>query len=128
MIHPFRPTGHSKTLIRTACLGLLFSLGSCMQYVTQQGNVLKPEKVAQIREQDSRFNVEMLIGSPVLKDDLHPNRVIYVDDYNNPDTGEKYQRRVEIIYNESGRVKSIKRFGFGQGKSGAEDDKASAGE
>jgi len=112
MKHLFHSTGHSRPLLRLACIGVLLPLAACMQFVSQQGNVLKPKKVAQIQVQDSRFEVESLIGTPVLKDDMHPNRAIYMEEYNNPDTGEKFQRRVEIIYNESGRVKSIKRFGF----------------
>jgi len=93
-------------------IAFLLPLTACMKSVTQQGNVLKPEKIADLHVGDSRFQVESLIGTPVLKDDLHPNRAIYMEDYDNPDTGEKYQHRVEIFYDESGRVKAIQRFGF----------------
>jgi len=103
---------YCKHLLLISGLSMLLPLSACMKVVSQQGNVLKPEKVSQIREQDSRYEVESLIGTPVLKDDLHPNRAIYMEQYDNPKTGEKFQRRVEILYNESGRVKSIRRFGF----------------
>lgn len=99
-------------LLTLAGLALLLPLTACMSVVTQQGNVLKPEKIAMIHEQDSRFQVESIIGTPVLRDDMHPNRSIYVETYDNPDTGENYERRVEITYNGSGRVQSIKTFGF----------------
>jgi len=101
-------------------IAFLLPLTACMKFVTQQGNVLKPEKIADIHVGDSRFQVESLIGTPVLKDTLHPNRSIYLDDYDNPDTGEKYQHRVEIFYDESGRVKAIQRFGFNSGSTASE--------
>jgi len=101
-------------------IAFLLPLTACMKVITQQGNVLKPEKIAEIHVGDSRFQVESLIGTPVLKDTLHPNRVIYVEDYNNPDTGEKYRHRVEIFYDESGRVKDIQRFGFNAGNAASE--------
>lgn len=107
----FQPGHKARRILLIAGL-MLLPLSACMKVPTQQGNVLKPEMMSQISEGDSRFQVESLIGTPVLNDDLHPNRSIYMEIYNNPDTGEKYQRRVEITYNESGRVKSIRRFGF----------------
>lgn len=110
MKHPL--CNKAKHLLLIAGFAMLLPLSSCMKVVSQQGNVLKPEMLSQIQVQDSRYQVESLIGTPVLKDNLHPNRAIYMEQYDNPKTGEKYQRRVEIIYNESGRVKSIRRFGF----------------
>jgi len=116
MKHPLRKHSRSKQLLLLSGLLMLLPLSACMKLPTQQGNVLKLENLGRIQVQDSRYQVESLIGTPVLRDDLHPNRAIYVDEYNNPDTGETRQRRVEIIYNESGRVKSIQRFGFDQDK------------
>jgi len=112
MNHPLRKHSRSKQLLLISGLVMLLPLAACYKVSTQQGNVLKAENLARIQLQDSRYQVESLIGTPVLRDDLHPERAIYVDEYNNPDTGEVRQRRVEIIYNESGRVKSIQRFGF----------------
>jgi len=106
---------HSRKLIHMVALALLLPLSACLQFPTQQGNVLKAETLANIHKDDSRFHVESQIGTPVLRDDLHPNRAIYIEDFIDPDTDEKYQRRVEIIYSEAGRVKSIKRFGFESG-------------
>jgi len=99
---------------RLLCYAVALPLAACMQFTMQQGNVIKPEKLADIHVEDSRFHVESLIGTPVLRDAMHPNRAIYVDDYNNPDTDETHQRRVEIIYSDAGRVKSIRLFGFGR--------------
>lgn len=113
-----------RRLFHIVAVIMLLPLTACLQFVTQQGNVLKPEKLAGISLEDSRFHVESLIGTPVLKDDLHPNRAIYLEDYNDPDTDKKYQRRVEIIYSEAGRVKSIKHFGFnGSTNEGETDNK-----
>jgi len=94
-------------------IACLLSFSACMKYVTHQGNVLDPNKVFQIREGDSEFHVETLLGKPVLKDTLHPDRAIYVEDYRNPDTGEAYKRGIEITYDEALRVIHIRRFGFG---------------
>jgi len=112
MMLSFSLSKFSKTLLRLSVFGLILPLSACLQFTTQQGNVLKPEKVANIHKDDSRFNVESQIGSPVLKDALHPNRAIYMEVFDDPDSGKKYKRRVEIFYSDSGRVIDIKRFGF----------------
>lgn len=91
---------------------LLLSLSACMHFTTWQGNVIKPEKLADIQVDDSRFHVESLLGTPVLQDIMHPNRAIYVEQYKDADSDKQYTRRVEIIYSDAGRVKSIRRYGF----------------
>lgn len=91
---------------------MMFVLSGCLQHVLHQGNVLKPGLVASIQEGDSRFHVESVLGTPVLKEDFHPNRSIYVETYKDPDTGESFQHRVEITYGRDSRVLSIKSFGF----------------
>jgi len=98
--------------MRMITISILLILSGCLQHVMHQGNVLKPGLVAAIQEGDSRFHVESLLGTPLLRDDLHPNRSIYVESYKNPDTGESFQHRVIIIYSQNARVASIKRFGF----------------
>jgi len=98
--------------MKTFIMAALLILSGCLQHVMHQGNVLKPGLVAGIQEGDSRFHVESVLGTPVLRDDLHPNRSIYVESYKDPDTGESFQRRVEIIYGKGNHVDSIKRFGF----------------
>ncbi len=91
---------------------IMLALSGCLQHVLDQGNVLKPGLVAGIQEGDSRFHVESVLGTPVLKDDLHPSRSIYVELYKNPDTGESFQHRVEITYDQDSRVATIKSSGF----------------
>jgi len=117
-----KPASKIKSLLGLSALALILPLSACMHFSTQQGNVLKAEKLSDIHKGDTRFHVESLIGSPVLKDDLHPNRVIYVDDLKDVDTDEIHQRRIEIVYDTSGRVKSIKRVGFN------DSEKADTGE
>lgn len=101
--------------LRLIALLLLLPLGGCMHFITRQGNVLKQSKVADVQIGDSRFDVETAIGTPVLQDDLHPNRSIYVEQYRNPKTGKKFLRRVEITYDASDRVQNIKISGFKKG-------------
>jgi len=93
-------------------MATLLILSGCLQHVMHQGNVLKPGLVAGVQEGDSRFRVESVLGTPILRDDLHPNRSIYVESYKNPETGKSFLRRVEITYDKAGHVDSIKRFGF----------------
>jgi len=91
---------------------IMLALSGCLQNVLHQGNVLKPGLVAGIQDGDSRFHVESVLGTPVLKDDFHPNRSIYVELYKDPDTGESFQHRVEIIYDQDSRVANIETSGF----------------
>ncbi len=96
---------------RLLMIPILF-LAGCLQHPLHQGNDLDPSVVSAIREGDSRFRVEKLMGSPVLSDPLHPNRAIYIEDFADPDTGEKYRRKVVIEYDSSRQVKEITRTGF----------------
>jgi len=95
-------------------LMLLIGLSGCLQHVMHQGNVLKPGLVMQIREGDTRFRVESLLGTPVLKNVLNPNRATYIEDYYNPETGKAFRRRVDITYDDASRVTSIRLYGFGE--------------
>jgi outer membrane protein assembly factor BamE (lipoprotein component of BamABCDE complex) len=87
-------------------------LAGCLQHTTHQGNVLKPGAIAQIEEGDTRLHVETLLGTPVLKDVLHPGYALYVEHYDNPDTGERYTRGIEVHYDKAWRVESVRVFGF----------------
>ena len=100
------------TLLVALALPLMGALGGCMHHVIHQGNVLKPALVDAIQEGDSRFHVESVLGTPVLNDVLHPDRAIYVEWYKNPETGESFQRKVVIFYDQSERVDHIERQGF----------------
>jgi len=105
-------TDHMKRILQLITLSLLLSTSACRTYEIHQGNVLKNENVWSIQEGDSRFRVETLLGSPAIKDPLHPNRVRYVEDHRNSETEKDKLRTVEITYDNALRVKKIEYFGF----------------
>ncbi len=92
------------------------SLSGCLKTPVQQGNVLHSKQVEAISVGDTRFRVETLLGTPVLKDILHPNRAVYVESYEDEATGELRNRHVTVVYDQSLRVQSIDRSAMGDGK------------
>lgn len=97
-------------------LSLLIILSStaCMHRDIHQGTVLNDGDVWLIQEGDTRFHVETVLGSPTIKDLLHPNRVQYVEQVKKEDPEVAYTRGIIIDYDNALRVKHIKRFGFGR--------------
>ncbi len=102
--------------VRMLALGLLLLPAACITPPVHQGNVLDVAKIQQIHEGDSRFEVESVLGEPILRDSLHPHRANYVEDFEDPDSGERIQRGVIIEYDNAFRVKEIRTYGFGQDK------------
>lgn len=103
-----------KTMtLRLCVVGLLalFAQG-CMHQVIHQGNVIKEDKMVQIAKGMTRFEVESLLGTPAIVDPLHENIVHYVEEYQDPETGESYLRNIDIKYSNSLRVESISQRGF----------------
>jgi len=76
---------------------------------------MEDDNVWSIAEGDSKFKVESLLGSPAMKDPLHPNHVRYVEDHRNSETEPEKLRVIEITYDEALRVKKINYIGFNQG-------------
>ncbi len=97
-------------------LALLIILPGCMQHVLHQGNVLKPGLVLQIKEGDTRYHVESMLGVPVLENVLNPNRSTYIEDFHDPETGKAFRRSIDIIYDDANRVISVKTRGFGDNR------------
>lgn len=97
-----------------ACL----MLAACFTHPVQQGSVIKPEALAQIHVGDSRYYVERMLGTPVLKDVLHPRRATYIEDHADPGNDQVYRHTVIIEYNSSDEVVEIRRTGFDEGKKG----------
>lgn len=89
----------------------LLSTG-CIKQKIHQGNVIDPDSIWIIQEGDTRFSIESEMGSPAIFDSAYPERALYIEDFYDEETGEKYTRGVEIIYDEAFRAKSIHRFGF----------------
>ena len=92
-------------------LGLLL-LNSCVYEPIHQGNRLDQQKVFQIKEGDSKFHVEQMLGTPMLHSTLHPNRVTYFEEYEDEESGKLIRRGVEIIYDDALRVTQINYSGF----------------
>jgi len=99
-----------KLLITLMLCALLST--ACIKQEIHQGNVIDADKVWIIQEGDTRFAIESQLGSPMVKDSAHPERVLYIEDYYNEDTGEKYTRGVEVTYDNAWRAENIRRFGF----------------
>ena len=59
---------------------LLLALSACSIYKVdiQQGNILEPESITQLKLGMSQRQVAFLLGSPLLKDPFHKNRWDYV--------------------------------------------------
>jgi len=66
-------------IISLLCLIIALSSTACMHRDTHQGNVFSENDVWLIQEGDTKFHVETVLGTPAIKDLLHPNRVQYVE-------------------------------------------------
>ena len=73
----------------------------------QQGNVLKPAAVSQLRVGMSTQAVEALLGHPVLQDTFKPGRWTYVYTYR-PSRGAYRQKQI-ILYFHGNRLERILR-------------------
>ncbi|MDQ6961599.1 MAG: outer membrane protein assembly factor BamE [Mariprofundaceae bacterium] len=92
-------------------LVILCLLSACMNQTIHQGNVIKESLSKSISIGTSRTQVENVLGTPVLRT-LTNNQAIYMEDLHDEETGEAYQRRVEITYDRAGTVEKIKHYGF----------------
>lgn len=103
-------------MIKMTAVFLLIAIGagisSCMPHVVHQGNVLKQKSVDQVHVGDTKFSVELLLGTPVINDVLHPNKSTYIEEYKNPKTGKLFTRGIVITYDDELRVTNIRKFGF----------------
>jgi len=95
-------------------LYLLIALSStaCMHRDTHQGNMFNDRDAWLIQEGDTKFHVESILGTPAIKDLLHPNRVQYIEQVKEVDPDVSYTRGIIINYDEALRIKDLKRFGF----------------
>jgi len=100
-----------KHIISTLALCVLL-LSGCLHEPIHQGNRLEIGKILRINVGDSKFQVEQKLGSPVLNSSLHPNRVVYYEEFEDEESGDLLKRGAEITYDDAWRVKSIRHFGF----------------
>ncbi|MDQ6964856.1 MAG: outer membrane protein assembly factor BamE [Mariprofundales bacterium] len=105
--------GISRVLLLVA-ISLITLLTGCIKTAVQQGNVLSESRVAAVAVGDTRFHVESLLGSPVIKMPLHSNWAVYVESYEDVATGKLNSRHITIVYNQSLRVQSIDRSALGR--------------
>lgn len=96
----------------TLLLATLLTLTGCISKSIHQGNIINPDSIWIIQEGDTRFAIESEMGSPMIQDSSHPEIALYIDHYFDEESGEKYTRGVEVIYDKAWRAKSIRRFGF----------------
>ena len=101
-------------IISLLCLIIALSSTACMHRDTHQGNTLNDNDVWLIQEGDTKFHVETVLGTPAIKDLLHPNHVQYVEQVKEKEGDIAYTRGVIIDYDDALRVKNIERFGFKQ--------------
>jgi len=97
-------------LLSSVMIGLL--LAGCMNVPVHQGNRLDASEINLVHVGDSKFSIEQKLGTPVLTSVLHPNRVIYYEEFEDEDSGEMQKRGIEITYDGAQRATSIRRFGF----------------
>jgi len=96
---------------RALALAIGVLLAGCMHEPIHQGNVLDRQAVFSIHEGMTRFAVEQRLGTPVLKSTLHPDRVSYVEEFEDED-GRLVRRGIEIEYDAALRVRGVHRFGW----------------
>ena len=99
-----------------SCLTLMLTLAACVHEPVHQGNRLNQEKLQQVREGDTKFHVEQLLGTPMVGDTLHPNRSIYYEEFEDEKSGDMRKRGVVIVYDNALRVIKIEPFGFNEQK------------
>jgi len=106
----------TKTVLFLLVFGTL-TLSGCLKNLVQQGNVIPDKTVAAIAVGDTRFRVESLLGTAVLTSPLHPNRAVYVESYEDKETGVLNNRHITVNYDQSLRVESIDRRAMGAASS-----------
>ncbi|MDQ6992123.1 MAG: outer membrane protein assembly factor BamE [Mariprofundus sp.] len=91
-------------------LSLLFT--ACTAEPIHQGNRLDINQITQLKQGDTRFHVEQLLGSPVLQDTLHPNRSVYYEEFKDDSSGEMLKRSLIITYDDAKRIIKLERSGL----------------
>jgi outer membrane protein assembly factor BamE len=86
------------SLLLTGCIHMY-------RFNIQQGNVITPDMLAQLKTGMTEQQVQYLMGTPVLTDPLNPNRWDYVYTYK-PGNGTMSEKRV-TLYFANGALQSI---------------------
>ncbi len=99
-----------QIIVYAALLTIL--LTGCLREPIHQGNRLDANEIGLIQVGQTKFTIEQTLGSPALHSTLHPNRVTYIESFEDKDSGELHNRGVEITYDDARRATKIRRFGF----------------
>lgn len=62
----------------TVCVAMALSACTIHRLDVPQGNIIRPEALAQIKEGMNRRQVLFLLGSPLVQDPFHPQRWDYL--------------------------------------------------
>lgn len=100
-----------RLLISLLALAMI-SLAGCVHEPIHQGNRLDENRIYQIKEGDTKFYVEQVLGTPMLDSTLNPNRATYYEEFEDQESGKMIRRSVVITYDDALRVIEIKRLGF----------------
>lgn len=97
---------------RLALLALLFGgLAACSlkpyRIDIQQGNVVSPEQVAQLKPGLTKEQVRFLLGTPLLVDIFHQQRWDFVYRYEKGATREIDTARVAVVFGADNKVEKI---------------------
>lgn len=95
------------TFLTAICLSITIS--SCFHPPIQQGNVITPETVAQLKRGMTKAQVFNLMGTPVLVDAFRKNRSLYV--YTLLPKKGKYESKRVTVYFSGDRVVDITQEG-----------------
>lgn len=84
---------------KLSLIALSLLLVGCLYRPTiQQGNIIDPSKVAQLRVGQTEDQVRYIMGTPVLVNTFNPNRWDYVYTYK-PGGGVQQQKHVTLYFN-----------------------------
>ena len=73
----------------------------------QQGNVLTPEMVSQLKPGQTRDQVRFLLGTPLVVDIFHQQRWDYVYRYLNGQSGKVESRKFTVFFDAEGRLERV---------------------
>jgi outer membrane protein assembly factor BamE len=92
------------------CLGLLTACQHDVPFAykmdIQQGNILKPEKIKQVKVGMSQSEVDALLGAPISRDTFKQTRWNYVY-YLKKNHEPVVERQVVIYFDDAGRVSRV---------------------
>lgn len=96
---------------------LLLSAGACSMHVieVQQGTIITPEMVAQLKPGMTRSQVRFVMGTPTISDPFHHDRWDYVYTSSSR-TGEEERYRVVLFFEDDKLVEIDDRQGPGKGR------------